>query len=65
MNTSSNLPARILDTALKLAEQQSWETVRLHDVARELGIGLDDVRAHYAQKEDLIDAWFDRADQSM
>ena len=65
MSVSAKLSDPILDTALKQAERQSWETVRLHDVARELGIGLDDVRAHYAQKEDLIDAWFDRADQAM
>ncbi|MEH6625030.1 MAG: hypothetical protein V7739_01175 [Motiliproteus sp.] len=54
MNESSYLSPRILDTALKLAENQSWETIR-----------LDDIHAHYAQKEDLIDAWFDRADQVM
>ena len=65
MNMSSNLSAQILDTALKLAENQSWETIRLYEIAQEMGISLNDVRAHYAEKEDLIDAWFDRADQWM
>jgi len=64
MNTSYLSP-RILDTALKLADHQPWETIRLHDIAREMDISLDDIRVHYAQKEDLIDAWFDHADQVM
>ncbi len=65
MNESSYLSPRILDTALKLAENQPWETIRLHDIAQEMEISLDDIRAHYPQKEDLIDAWFDHADQAM
>ncbi|HEY5717015.1 MAG TPA: hypothetical protein VIS52_00880 [Motiliproteus sp.] len=57
--------ALILDTALHLAEQQPWENVRLHDVAAALDCTLDEIRRCYPQKEDLIDAWFDRADQAM
>ncbi|GMR03606.1 MAG: TetR/AcrR family transcriptional regulator [Gammaproteobacteria bacterium] len=56
---------KIVDTALALAEQRSWEAVRLHDVAAELGITLDGVRAHFREKEDIVDAWFDRADRAM
>ncbi len=56
---------RILDTALDLAERQSWESVRLHDVAAELNLSLNDVRAHFREKEELTDAWFDRADNAM
>lgn len=65
MNTESNLAATILNTALQLAEEQSWERLRLQDIARELNISLDDIRIHYTQKDDLVDAWFDRADSSM
>jgi AcrR family transcriptional regulator len=60
-----DLRDRIVDAALALAEQRSWETVRLHDVAAALGLGLDDIRRQFREKEDLVDAWFDRADQAM
>ena len=55
----------ILDTALRLADASSWEAVRLHQVAAELGISLDDIRAHFREKEELVDAWFDRADRAL
>jgi len=55
----------ILDAALHLAEERSWEALRLHQLATALGIGLNDVRAHFREKEDLVDAWFDRADRAM
>lgn len=50
---------------MSLAEQRSWERVRLHDVATGLKLSLNDVRAHFREKEDLVDAWFDRADAAM
>ena len=56
---------RILDTALDLAQKKSWERVRLHDVAENLKMTLNDVREHFGEKEQLTDAWFDRADASM
>lgn len=55
----------IVDTALALAAQSSWEAVRLHDVAAAAGITLEDVRLHFREKEDVVDAWFDRADRAM
>ena len=60
-----DLRNRIIDTALALAEQRSWEAVRLHDVAATLGISLNDIRRQFREKEDLVDAWFDRADSAM
>lgn len=60
-----DLRDRIVDAALALAEQRSWESVRLHDVAAALGVNLDDIRRQFREKEDLVDAWFDRADQAM
>jgi len=65
MNAKKDLAATILDTALKLAEERSWEQLRLQDIAHELNINLDDIRVHYAQKDDLVEAWFDRADSRM
>ena len=56
---------QIVNAAVELGEQKSWEAVRLHDVAATLGITLDDVRAHFREKEDIVDAWFERADSTM
>jgi AcrR family transcriptional regulator len=61
----SHLDQKIVDTALNLADRRDWESVRLHDIAAEEKISLDDIRHHYREKEDLVDAWFDRADQAM
>ncbi|GJL76318.1 TetR/AcrR family transcriptional regulator [Nitrosomonas sp.] len=55
----------IVDKAVVIAERSCWEAVRLFDVATELNISLDDIRLHFREKEDLIDAWFDRADACM
>lgn len=65
MHTSNDLRGKIVDAALALAEQQSWEAVRLHDVADELGISLNDVRGYFREKEEIAEAWFDRADALM
>ncbi len=56
---------RIVDAALELGKQQSWEAVRLHAVAAAVGISLDKERLYFREKEDLVDAWFDRADSAM
>ncbi|BAV32992.1 TetR family transcriptional regulator [Sulfuricaulis limicola] len=56
---------KIMDAALDLAGRQSWESLRLHDVAAELQLDLNDVRVHFREKEDIVDAWFDRADAAM
>ncbi|MFL6622798.1 MAG: TetR/AcrR family transcriptional regulator [Sulfurifustaceae bacterium] len=55
----------IVDAALECAERSSWEAVRLHEVAAVLGATLDDVRLHFREKEDIVEAWFDRADAAM
>jgi AcrR family transcriptional regulator len=60
-----NLKDRILDKALELGEASSWEAVRLHDIADQLEITLDEIRQHFPQKDDLVEAWFDRADQAV
>jgi AcrR family transcriptional regulator len=56
---------QIIDTAVELGEQKSWEAVRLHDVAAALGITLNDVHTHFREKEDIVEAWFERADSAM
>lgn len=55
----------IVDAAIALGERGHWEAVRLHDVAAALNITLDDIRAHFREKEDVVEAWFDRADRAM
>jgi ubiquinone biosynthesis protein COQ9 len=65
MTQNPDLAWRIVDTAVGLAEQRSWESIRLHEVAAALGITLDDIRQHFREKEELVGAWFDRADAAM
>lgn len=55
----------IIDAALELAEARSWEAVRLHEVAASLALTLADVRMYFREKEELVDAWFDRADAAL
>ena len=61
----ASLAERILDTALELAESDGWESVNLHMVAGSLDISLDELRSAYPQKDDLVEAWFDRADKAI
>lgn len=65
MNQSSNLADTILDTALQLADGRSWEALRLHDITTRLDISLEQLHLHYRQKDDLVEAWYDRADENM
>ena len=55
----------ILDKALALAEIKSWEAVRLNDIAADLDISLSTIHQYYSQKDDLVEAWYDRADKAM
>ncbi|CAD5107146.1 TetR/AcrR family transcriptional regulator [Zestomonas carbonaria] len=57
--------AQILDAALSLADQCGWERLQLFAVATELGVGLDAIARHYSSKDDLVEAWYDRADQAL
>lgn len=56
---------QILDSALHLADECGWERLHLFDVASELGVGLEAIAKHFAQKDDLVEAWFDRADKAL
>lgn len=57
--------AQILDAALQLADVCGWERLHLFDVAAHLDVGLDAIATHYREKDQLVDAWFDRADRAM
>ncbi|MDX5371842.1 MAG: TetR/AcrR family transcriptional regulator [Pseudomonadaceae bacterium] len=65
MPRSSPSAAQILDCALDLADLCGWEPLHLHQVAAELGCDLAAIARHYRQKDDLVEAWFDRADQAL
>jgi AcrR family transcriptional regulator len=56
---------RILDTALALGELRRWDSLHLHDIARELDIPLSEIHRYFRQKDDLTEAWFDRADRAL
>ena len=57
--------AQILDTALSLADRSSWEQLTLQQVALAMQISLADIYPHFRTKDELVDAWFDRADVAM
>lgn len=65
MDDTDTIREQILDTALDIASHSSWEALRLHQITAEMGIGLNEIRYFFAEKEDLVDAWFDRADARM
>jgi len=62
---SKSLRERIVDAALLLAEERGWERVRLHEIAKRLGVSLADIGLHFREKEEITDAWFDRADRAL
>lgn len=55
----------IVDTAVELAARISWEAVRLYNIATSLAVSLDEIQLYFREKDELIDAWFDRADSRM
>lgn len=54
---------RILDAALRLAEVHGWDALHLYEIAEDLGLSLSVIHQHFRQKDDLAEAWFDRADR--
>lgn len=64
-DTGAEPASRIVDAAVQLAEEGSWEAVRLHQVAARAGIGLAEIAPYFREKDELIDAWFDRADAAL
>lgn len=57
--------AQILDSALRLADACGWERLHLFDVAADLNVELNSIARHYRDKDQLVEAWFDRADQAL
>lgn len=53
-----NLPERILETALAMAEESGWSGVNFHTIADELGVSMTEIRRHYRDLDAVADAWF-------
>ena len=62
MSTTRNA---IVDAAVELAKEASWEEVRLYDIAERLDVPLTAVQAHFREKEEIAEAWFDRPDHAL
>ncbi|WP_042879774.1 TetR/AcrR family transcriptional regulator [Cupriavidus necator] len=65
MNDDAALAGRILEVALMLGERSGWDALHLYDIADDMGIGLDEIHRHYRTKDDLAEAWFERADRAL
>lgn len=56
---------QIIEAALNIAERSSWEELRLFDIAQHLQTELIYIHTYFREKDEIIDAFFDRADKSM
>jgi AcrR family transcriptional regulator len=59
------LAARIVDTAIAMAEEEGWDNVRLRRVADALGITLAELGRHFRDLDAVADAWLARARAAM
>jgi AcrR family transcriptional regulator len=60
-----DLPDRIVDTAVELAEEVGWENLRLRKVADRLGVPLTTMLDNFRDTDAVADAWFARALRAM
>jgi ubiquinone biosynthesis protein COQ9 len=58
-------PGAILDSAMSLAEQRGWDAVHMYDVAQAMGLPLAEIARNFGDKDELVEAWFDRADAAL
>jgi len=55
----------ILEQAIMLARQSSWETFSLAELAEKMNCSLSEIRQYFRSKDDMAEALFDRADTAM
>jgi AcrR family transcriptional regulator len=60
-----DLDQDILDHALEVGDRIGWERLSLTEVAEAAGVTLGDVYTCFPQKDDLVDAWYTRADKAL
>ncbi len=53
--------AQLLEAALLRAEEEGWGSLRLRELAADLGVPLSEVLAHYRDADAIADAWFRQA----
>ncbi|WNC70082.1 hypothetical protein RI845_08070 [Thalassotalea nanhaiensis] len=58
-------PQIVLDEALSLAKQSSWESFSMLALAERLQCDLSVIRSFYRSKDDMAEALFDQADLAM
>lgn len=58
-------PESILDQALLLAQNSSWESFSLSELANKADCSLVDIKCCYRSKDDMVEAFFNRADEAM
>lgn len=56
---------RIVDATIRMAECVGWENLRLHSLADELGLSLDQVRLHFRDLDQVANVYFERAHLAM
>ncbi|GAA3918293.1 TetR/AcrR family transcriptional regulator [Litoribacillus peritrichatus] len=65
MTTNEATPERIIDQAILLAQKSSWESFSLSELAIEANCSLADIKSIYRSKDDMVEAFFNRADNAM
>lgn len=55
----------IIDAAIGLAKESSWEQFSLAELADQLGTDLGSLSQVFRSKDDIAEAFFDRADQAV
>ncbi|QOR38338.1 TetR family transcriptional regulator [Billgrantia diversa] len=56
---------RIVDEAVRQAEERGWQAVRLSEVAHSLGLPMSVVLERFRDKDDVANAWFRRGWRAM
>ena len=58
-------PAKVIDAAIELAAESSWEDFSLIELSRRLNCSLVDIKHYFRSKDDMAECLFDRADDAM
>jgi AcrR family transcriptional regulator len=56
---------RIVEAALKIAEERGWEQVRLHEIAERTGVSLAEIGRSFRDVDAVANAWFEEAREAM
>jgi ubiquinone biosynthesis protein COQ9 len=65
MTKNTLTPDVVLEKSIVLAQQSSWESFSLTELASLLDCSLSDIKQFYRSKDDMAEALFNRADDAM